>query len=73
LASASAGVALHFVRDIATGPGLPLWWPWEQRNRNLPYQLYSRTLMVLAAVGSVRIYLDSKAAQVTTNPSLTHT
>jgi inner membrane protein len=56
LASASAGVGLHFVRDIATGPGLPLWWPWEQRNRNLPYQLYSRTLMGLAAVGSVRIY-----------------
>jgi inner membrane protein len=60
LACASAGVGLHFVRDIATGPGLPLWWPWEQRNRNLPYKLYSRTLMVLAAVGSVRIYRDGK-------------
>lgn len=60
LACASAGVGLHFVRDIATGPGLPLWWPWEQRNRSLPYQVYSRTLLALATVGSVRIWHDSK-------------
>ncbi|MDX6245151.1 MAG: inner membrane protein [Frankiales bacterium] len=60
LASASAGVGLHFVRDIATGPGLPLWWPWELRNRSLPYRVYSRTLMALAAAGSVRIYRDRK-------------
>ena len=59
LACASAGVGLHFVRDIATGPGLPLWWPWEQRNRSLPYQLYSRTLLVLALIGSVRIQRES--------------
>jgi inner membrane protein len=56
LAAASAGVGLHFVRDIATGPGLPLWWPWEQRGRRLPYAYYSRLLVVLAAVGSVRTY-----------------
>jgi inner membrane protein len=54
LAAASAGVGLHFVRDIATGPGLPLWWPWEHRNRLLPYRLYSGLLVALAAVGSLR-------------------
>ncbi|MDX6254532.1 MAG: inner membrane protein [Frankiales bacterium] len=56
LAAASAGVGLHFVRDIATGPGLPLWWPWEQRGRRVPYAYYSRFLLVLAAVGSVRMH-----------------
>ncbi|MDX6210775.1 MAG: inner membrane protein [Frankiales bacterium] len=56
LAAASAGVLLHFVRDIATGPGLPLWWPWEQRGRRVPYAYYSRLLVVLAAIGSVRMH-----------------
>ena len=63
LAAASSGVALHFVRDIATGEGLPLWWPWEHRSRKIRYAIYSRSLLVLAAVGAVRIYRSAGAAQ----------
>ena len=39
LAAAASGVGLHFVRDIATGQGLPVWWPFEHKNRMLPYYL----------------------------------
>jgi inner membrane protein len=56
LAAAAGGVGLHFVRDIATGHGLPLWWPFEHKNRLIPYAFYSRLLLVLAAIGSVRAY-----------------
>jgi inner membrane protein len=56
LAAAAGGVGLHFVRDIATGQGLPLWWPFEHRNRLIPYAVYARLLLALAAVGSVRAY-----------------
>ncbi len=59
-AAAAVGVGLHFVRDIATGPGLPAWWPWEQRNRSLPYALYARVLLVAATVGSLRLLADGQ-------------
>ena len=56
LGAAAGGVGLHFVRDIATGHGLPLWWPFEHKNRLVPYAYYARLLALLAAVGSVRAY-----------------
>jgi inner membrane protein len=59
LAAASGGVALHFVRDIATGDGLPLWWPFEHKSRKIRYAIYSRTLLVLAAVAAVRIHQEA--------------
>jgi inner membrane protein len=62
LAAAASGVGLHFVRDIATGDGLPLWWPFERKNRILPYAWYSRLLLGLAAIGSVRTYRWADAA-----------
>jgi inner membrane protein len=59
LAAASSGVALHFVRDIATGEGLPLWWPWEHKSRKIRYELYSRTLLVLAGIAAARIHREA--------------
>jgi inner membrane protein len=59
LAAASSGVALHFVRDIATGEGLPLWWPWEHKSRKIRYEIYSRSLLVLAAVAAARTYREA--------------
>lgn len=35
------GVALHYVRDIATGPGLPLAWPLSDGNVQVPYAVYA--------------------------------
>jgi inner membrane protein len=42
---------LHIVRDIATGPGVPLLWPLLPENFLLPYPVYL-ALMALSAVGS---------------------
>jgi inner membrane protein len=59
LAAASGGVVLHFVRDIATGEGLPLWWPWEHKARKIRYEIYSRTLLALAGVAAARVYREA--------------
>ena len=40
LAGLSGGVLLHFVRDVGTGPGLPLLWPFSRRDVRIPYAAY---------------------------------
>ena len=47
----AGGVMLHIVRDMATGPGVPLLWPVISGNFLLPYPVYV-ALMVLSTVGS---------------------
>ena len=73
LAAAAGGVGLHFVRDIATGQGLPVWWPFEHKNRVLPYAWYSRLLLALAGVGSVRAYRWQRRAGQATRSAKTTT
>lgn len=36
----AGGVILHIVRDMATGPGVPLLWPLIPENFFLPYPVY---------------------------------
>lgn len=50
--AAALGVSLHFVRDIATGPGLPVWWPVSTRSVRLPYPAYAISMAGLAALVS---------------------
>jgi inner membrane protein len=50
----SAGVMLHLLRDAATGPGVPLFWPVLPDSAFLPYRTYLVTLLVLAAVACAR-------------------
>ncbi len=50
LAGAMVGVVLHFVRDVATGPGLQLWWPLSDQDVRLPYGWY---LTVVVAAGVI--------------------
>ncbi len=45
----AAGVGLHLVRDVATGPGVPLLWPHDVAVL-LPYALYAAALVVLTAL-----------------------
>jgi inner membrane protein len=47
----AGGVILHIVRDMATGPGVPLLWPLIPGNFLLPYPVYV-ALMILSTVGS---------------------
>jgi inner membrane protein len=51
LVGLAGGVVLHVVRDMATGPGVPLLWPLIPENFLLPYSVYV-ALMVLSTVGS---------------------
>ncbi len=50
---AGLGVALHFVRDVATGPGLPLFWPFDVTNLRLPYPLYVGLLALLGLIATL--------------------
>jgi inner membrane protein len=61
LLGGSLGVALHFIRDAATGPGLPLLWPTSTTNFRVPYPLYVGTLIVLGVAASLRANHDRRA------------
>lgn len=50
----SAGVALHFVRDVATGPGVSLWWPLASKGVEVHYSTYILMLGIVAVVGILR-------------------
>jgi len=52
----SLGVALHLVRDLGTGPGIPLWWPIGQHSVLIPYQVYVATMVVVAGIAAGRWY-----------------
>ncbi len=48
------GVLLHFVRDVATGPGLPLAWPVRVDSVLLPYGVYLGVVAACAVLAAVR-------------------
>ena len=54
LAGLAVGVALHLVRDLATGPGVPLLWPASGASVSVPHAWYLEVLVVLAAVAARR-------------------
>ncbi len=54
----AAGVALHLVRDAATGPGVPLLWPLTESVVLVPYPWYTGLLVVAGTVGALRWYRD---------------
>jgi inner membrane protein len=54
LTGLGVGVLLHFVRDIGTGPGLPLFWPLHRGNPHIPYAAHFAALAAAAAVPALR-------------------
>lgn len=52
----AAGVALHLVRDLATGGGLTLVWPLSSAVFRVPYVLYALVLMGAAMVTTRRVH-----------------
>jgi inner membrane protein len=57
---AALGVGLHFLRDIATGPGLPLLWPASTASTGIPYADYVGTLMMFAAFAMARRAIEKR-------------
>ncbi len=51
---ASTGVALHLLRDLGTGPGVPLWWPLTDASVRMPYALQLGVLSVCVLVAGLR-------------------
>jgi inner membrane protein len=58
--AAAAGLVLHFVRDVATGPGLLLVWPISDRDVVLPYRLYVSVLLGLVILATARLTLHQR-------------
>jgi inner membrane protein len=54
-AAGATGVALHLVRDLATGPGVTLFWPISSADVLVPYWVYAVVCVGLAAAATVRM------------------
>lgn len=68
----SAGVALHFARDVATGPGLSLWWPLSDKRIEVQYSAYILglcALVVVAILRSVDQWHEPSPAEVDDEPT----
>jgi inner membrane protein len=50
----ATGVALHLVRDLATGPGVPLLWPLVDTGVRVPYVAYLAVLVAAAVSAAAR-------------------
>lgn len=50
----ATGVLLHLLRDLATGPGVSLFWPVRSGRIDLPYAAYCVVLALCAGVATVR-------------------
>ena len=61
LAGLAVGVATQLLRDLATGPGVPLLWPALAQDVRLRYLPYAVVLAALAAVAAAR-RLSGRAA-----------
>ncbi len=53
-AGLAVGVLLHFLRDVATGPGLPIAWPLDADSTLLPYGSYLGVVVGLAGLAVLR-------------------
>lgn len=45
---AAAGMLAHFVRDVAVGTGVPLFWPLSSKRIRVPYAAYAVLLLASA-------------------------
>jgi inner membrane protein len=54
LVALAAGVCLHLVRDVATGPGVPALWPLVTDSLRVPHPVYLAGLGAVALVACLR-------------------
>lgn len=60
LLGAAVGVCLHFVRDVASGPGVMLTWPLSTDEVRIPHRWYLALVLVVALVATVRAVLAAR-------------
>lgn len=44
----AAGMAAHLMRDLASGPGVPLFWPFREEHVKVPYAAYALLILMSA-------------------------
>ncbi|MGY1696288.1 MULTISPECIES: metal-dependent hydrolase [unclassified Geodermatophilus] len=54
LLGVAAGLVLHLLRDVATGPGAALLWPASEAAVRLPYPAYATALLGLGLLATAR-------------------
>jgi inner membrane protein len=54
LCGLALGLLLHLIRDVATGPGVPLLWPLAERSVITPYENYVVALCLVTAGAVIR-------------------
>ena len=69
LSGAGIGVALHLFRDLATGPGVSLFWPLSWSDEGFPHSVYIGILCVLAAGATLRVGLANRQSSLVTAPT----
>ena len=52
---AGVGVALHLLRDVGNGPGIPLFWPVTWLNVIVPYGFYGAAIVGIAVLATLRM------------------
>lgn len=60
LAGAAAGVGLHLFRDVASGPGVMLYWPVSTDEVRIPHAWYLALLLGIAVVATVRAVIAAR-------------
>ncbi len=56
LIAVSFGICSHLIRDLATGPGVPLYWPLSEASVHVPFVAYAVLLGVCAAQSTRRLF-----------------
>jgi membrane-bound metal-dependent hydrolase YbcI (DUF457 family) len=54
------GLAAHLVRDLATGPGVPLAWPLSGRSATIPYAVFAGGLVLAAVTPIVARFISGR-------------
>ena len=64
------GVCLHFVRDVATGPGVPLFWPLADSSVLVPYPTYLAVIGAAAVIATWRLVRGTRQPTSPTSSGL---
>lgn len=69
LAGAALGVLLHLCRDLATGPGVALTWPFQDTAVVVPYEGYVVAVALVAGIASGRRLRRARRARSAEEPA----
>jgi inner membrane protein len=63
----AVGVLLHFVRDLASGGGVPLLWPLLSEGARLPWAVYVGAMVLVALIATGQRWREPQAVRAPSN------